>query len=186
MTETSCTPIIYNQIFGLFRKLSALLRLCVFIIKVFRRTVQGQCKFTNNSEDGEKIQAKKPFFLRWTGSCVWKPPFLRKFFVSLPYELSNIHSLMLLSPAWTETAWALSLIPSNILTSVGNKSRISISSLFHQRTTLHNRTFFVYICNTQRLVEWNSTGRVHKCDRPCAHDRRSFFRHTAIGCAYGQ
>ena len=41
---------------------SALLRLCVFIIKVFRRTVQGQCKFTNNSEDGEKIQAKKPFF----------------------------------------------------------------------------------------------------------------------------
>ena len=64
MTETSCTPIIYNQIFGLFRKLSALLRLCVFIIKVFRRIVQGQCKFTNNSEDGEKIQAKKPFFLR--------------------------------------------------------------------------------------------------------------------------
>ena len=47
-------------------------------------------------------------------------------------------------------------------------------------------TFFVYICNVQRSEDWKSEVRVHTCRQPCAHGRRSFFRHSAISCAYGQ
>ena len=34
-------------------------------------------------------------------------------------------------------------------TSIGNKSRVSISFLFHQRKMLRNEYFFVYIFNTK-------------------------------------
>ena len=40
-------------------------------------------------------------------------------------------------------------IVSNSFTSTGNNSRISVSSLFHQREMLRDGTFFVYLCDTK-------------------------------------
>ena len=63
-----------------------------------------------------------------------------------------------------------------------NKSRIPISSLFPPRRRLCEGCFFVYICNVQRSEYRKREGRVHTCRQPCAHGRRSFFRHSTIGC----
>ena len=38
---------------------------------------------------------------------------------------------------------------SSFFTSIGNKSRISVSFLFHQRNTLRDESFFAYLCDTK-------------------------------------
>jgi len=81
---------------------------------------------------------------------------------------------------------SMNLKPSNILTLHSNNSHISISSLFHQKRMLYEGWFYVYIYNVQRSEDWNWEVRVHTCRWPCAHGRRSFFRHSAIGCAHEQ
>jgi len=71
---------------------------------------------------------------------------------------------------------------SSFFTSRSNKSRIPVSSLFHQKGKVRNGAFFVYIYNVQRPEDRRWKGRVHTCRQPCAHGRRSFFRHSTIGC----
>ena len=71
-------------------------------------------------------------------------------------------------------------------TSISNKSHFFISFLFHQRRMPRDGRFFVYICNARRVEYRKWEVRVHTCRQPCAHGRRSFFRHTAIGCAHAQ
>ena len=63
-----------------------------------------------------------------------------------------------------------------------NNSHFSVFSLFHQWGSVRDRWFFVYICNAQRPEDRTWEGRVHTCRQPCAHGRRSFFRHSTIGC----
>ena len=71
-------------------------------------------------------------------------------------------------------------------TSTGNNSHFSIPFLFRQSRRLCNGWFSAYIYNVRRSKGRKREGRVHTCWWPCAHGRRSFFRHSAIGCAYGQ
>ena len=78
--------------------------------------------------------------------------------------------------------WNLKLGTWNYFTPHSNKSYISISSLFHQKATLCNRYFFCIYINVQRSEDRKPEGRVHTCRQPCAHGRRSFFRHSTIGC----
>ena len=74
------------------------------------------------------------------------------------------------------------LLYSSFFTSIGNKSRISVSNLFHQRRMFRDGRFIAYLCNVQRSEYRKREGRVHTCRQPCAHGRRSFFRHSTIGC----
>ena len=77
---------------------------------------------------------------------------------------------------------SMNLKPSNILTLHSNNSHISIPSLFHQKRMLYEGWFYVYIYNVQRSEDRKPEGRVHTCRQPCAHGRRSFFRHSTTGC----
>ncbi len=57
---------------------------------------------------------------------------------------------------------------------------------FIRRERFVTGLFFVYICNAQRPEDRKWEDRVHTCRQPCAHGRRSFFRHSTIECAHGQ
>ena len=75
---------------------------------------------------------------------------------------------------------------SSFFTSAGNNSHIPVSSLFHQRVTLCNGYFFVYIYNARRPEDRKWEDRVHTYRQPCAHSRRSFFRHTTTECVHAR
>ena len=88
---------------------------------------------------------------------------------------------------WTSSTRQLKPLSTEYsFTSTGNNSHFSVFSLFHQKEKVRNGTFFVYICNVKRSEDWKLEVRVHTCRQPCAHGRLSFFRHSTIGCAYGQ
>ena len=58
--------------------------------------------------------------------------------------------------------------------------------LFHQKGKVCNGWFYAYIYNVQRPKGKRREGRVHTYRWPCAHGRKSFFRHYATGCAHAQ